>query len=75
MPAQSRFLWDHLFAPRYKSEMGNRKNVVLGHMRAGARISRRGQRAPQGDGGPGSKLHLLFTPSRAAQLIEPDVFS
>lgn len=49
--------------------------MVPGHIRAAARISRRGQRAPQGDRGPGSKLHLLSILSRAAQLTEPDVFS
>lgn len=52
-----------------------RENVVLGHMKPGARIPRRGPRESQTDGGSCSKLSLLYTLSRAAQLTQSQVCS
>lgn len=53
--------------------------MVPSHMKARTRISRgaRGHGKEMGVGvaGHGSKLHLLFTLSKAALLIDPDVFS
>lgn len=55
--------------------MRRRENVVLGHMKDGARIPQRRPRVPQRDSSSCSKLSLLYTLSRAAQLTQSQVCS